>query len=157
MKEFTYPNEVYIKEIDMNVRPYITFAEKKEIAKNMLEVDYMDREFVLNCDILHICAGISNDDNVDYDLLVVNNVMTIICDYCPQIQMGIADIWEFVEKSDSIEATAKRLEEDINVSLQSLVEFMDKASKKIPSQAKLEKAMKYVADKMEVNPNGDNR
>lgn len=113
MKELTMPNEVYIEEFDIKVRPYLTSDEVIAIGQLMVEsANYIEQELVLMVNTLIACTDIPEEDiqDMDIDLMICSGLW----DAVSRRIINVSSPWDYVfHEEDMSIAVAKFLNQTL--------------------------------------------
>ena len=122
MKELKKPENIYLKEYDVTLRPYLTLQEQKAIVDLMMDSDDMfDRKICLISGIIEFCTDITDDLDVDINDVIASGLWHEIedkmFDYIDDIEMA-------VEKYDSMSWAFSKLCDSLTVNINKLAESL---------------------------------
>lgn len=138
MKELKKPENIYLKEYDVTLRPYLTLQEQQAITSLMMDSDDMfDRKIRLISGVIEFCTDITDDLDVDINDVIASGLWYEIedkmCDY-------ITDIKIAVEKYDSMSWVFSKL-------CDSLTENINKLAESLPTEDKFLEVAKTLMEK----------
>lgn len=122
MKELKKPENIYLKEYDVTLRPYLTLQEQKAITDLMMDSDDMfDRKISLISGVIEFCTDITDDLDVDINDVVASGLWHEIedkmFDYITDIEVAVEKYdsmsWVFSKLCDSLTANINKLAESL--------------------------------------------
>lgn len=138
MKELKKPENIYLKEYDVTLRPYLTLQEQQAITGLMMDSDDMfDRKIRLISGIIEFCTDITDDLDVDINDVIASGLWYEIED---KMYDYIADIKIAVEKYDSMSWVFSKL-------CDSLTENINKLAESLPTEDKFLEVAKTLMEK----------
>ena len=81
MKEIKKENKLYLNDYDINVNPYLTYAEIQTIANKVKALDsWAEREETIDMYVLYFATDIgkANIDNYNHDTLLKSGVIDVV-------------------------------------------------------------------------------
>ena len=138
MKELKKPENIYLKEYDVTLRPYLTLQEQQAITDLMMNSDDMfDRKIRLISGVIEFCTDITDDLDVDINDVIASGLWHEIED---KMFDYITDIEIAVEKYDSISWVFSKL-------CDSLTENINKLAESLPTEDKFLEVAKTLMEK----------
>lgn len=138
MKELKKPENIYLKEYDVTLRPYLTLQEQKAITDLMMDSDDMfDRKIRLISGVIEFCTDITDDLDVDINDVIASGLWYEIED---KMYDYITDIKIAVEKYDSMSWVFSKL-------CDSLTENINKLAESLPTEDKFLEVAKTLMEK----------
>ena len=138
MKELKKPENIYLKEYDVTLRPYLTLQEQQAITDLMMGSDDMfDRKIRLISGVIEFCTDITDDLDVDINDVIASGLWHEIED---KMFDYITDIEIAVEKYDSISWAFSKL-------CDSLTENINKLAESLPTEDKFLEVAKTLMEK----------
>lgn len=138
MKELKKPENIYLKEYDVTLRPYLTLQEQKAITDLMMDSDDMfDRKISLISGVIEFCTDVTDDLDIDINDIVASGLWHEIED---KMFDYITDIEIAVEKYDSISWVFSKL-------CDSLTENINKLAESLPTEDKFLEVAKTLMEK----------
>lgn len=138
MKELKKPENIYLKEYDVTLRPYLTLQEQQAITDLMMDSDDMfDRKIRLISGVIEFCTDITDDLDVDINDVIASGLWHEIED---KMFDYITDIEIAVEKYDSISWVFSKL-------CDSLTENINKLAESLPTEDKFLEVAKTLMEK----------
>lgn len=138
MKELKKPENIYLKEYDVTLRPYLTLQEQQAITSLMMDSDDMfDRKIRLISGVIEFCTDITDDLDVDINDVIASGLWHEIED---KMFDYITDIEIAVEKYDSISWVFSKL-------CDSLTENINKLAESLPTEDKFLEVAKTLMEK----------
>ena len=138
MKELKKPENIYLKEYDVTLRPYLTLQEQQAITDLMMNSDDMfDRKIRLISGVIEFCTDITDDLDVDINDVIASGLWHEIED---KMLDYITDIEIAVEKYDSISWVFSKL-------CDSLTENINKLAESLPTEDKFLEVAKILMEK----------
>lgn len=132
IKELTVPQEIYIEEFDIKVRPFLTYAEIEAIGEEMLACpNELLQNLSLMLNVLKCCTDIpkeyitminedktNNEQFLGFDLIVLSGLWGAVekCMY-----KSTSQVWDYVYDLENKDRAIARF---VN---QTLPEYLDKA------------------------------
>lgn len=122
MKELKKPENIYLKEYDVTLRPYLTLQEQQAITDLMMNSDDMfDRKIRLISGVIEFCTDITDDLDVDINDVIASGLWHEIedkmFDYIVDIEMAVEKYdsmsWVFSKLCDSLTANINKLAESL--------------------------------------------
>ena len=122
MKELKKPENIYLKEYDVTLRPYLTLQEQQAITDLMMDSDDMfDRKIRLISGVIEFCTDITDDLDVDINDVIASGLWHEIedkmFDYITDIEMAVEKYdsisWVFSKLCDSLTANINKLAESL--------------------------------------------
>lgn len=122
MKELKKPENIYLEEYDVTLRPYLTLQEQKAITNLMMDSDDMfDRKISLISGVIEFCTDITDDLDVDINDVVASGLWHEIedkmFDYITDIEVAVEKYdsmsWVFSKLCDSLTANINKLAESL--------------------------------------------
>lgn len=128
MKELEYPKNMKLENFDIEVRPYLYLSEKRQIVEQMLAItNPFDRELCMWSIIFSVCCGI--DEGADYDLLCATGLKGAVGDI----------LWRDINEINNIVGEYESTPRLVTAFLNDMSNLADKAVKKVPTGARLDK------------------
>lgn len=138
MKELKKPENIYLKEYDVTLRPYLTLQEQQAITSLMMDSDDMfDRKIRLISGVIEFCTDITDDLDVDINDVIASGLWYEIED---KMYDYITDIKIAVEKYDSMSWVFSKL-------CDSLTENINKLAESLPTEDKFLEVAKTLMEK----------
>lgn len=138
MKELKKPENIYLEEYDVTLRPYLTLQEQNAITDLMMNSDDMfDRKIRLISGVIEFCTDITDDLDVDINDIIASGLWHEIED---KMFDYITDIEIAVEKYDSISWVFSKL-------CDSLTENINKLAESLPTEDKFLEVAKTLMEK----------
>lgn len=138
MKELKKPENIYLKEYDVTLRPYLTLQEQQAITSLMMDSDDMfDRKIRLISGVIEFCTDITDDLDVDINDVIASGLWYEIED---KMYDYIIDIKIAVEKYDSMSWVFSKL-------CDSLTENINKLAESLPTEDKFLEVAKTLMEK----------
>jgi hypothetical protein len=138
MKELKKPANIYLKEYDVTLRPYLTLQEQQAITSLMMDSDDMfDRKIRLISGVIEFCTDITDDLDVDINDVIASGLWYEIED---KMYDYITDIKIAVEKYDSMSWVFSKL-------CDSLTENINKLAESLPTEDKFLEVAKTLMEK----------
>lgn len=138
MKELKKPENIYLEEYDVTLRPYLTLQEQQAITDLMMNSDDMfDRKIRLISGVIEFCTDITDDLDVDINDVIASGLWHEIED---KMFDYITDIEIAVEKYDSISWVFSKL-------CDSLTENINKLAESLPTEDKFLEVAKTLMEK----------
>lgn len=138
MKELKKPENIYLEEYDVTLRPYLTLQEQRAITDLMMDSDDMfDRKIRLISGVIEFCTDITDDLDVDINDVIASGLWHEIED---KMFDYITDIEIAVEKYDSISWVFSKL-------CDSLTENINKLAESLPTEDKFLEVAKTLMEK----------
>lgn len=138
MKELKKPENIYLKEYDVTLRPYLTLQEQQAITDLMMNSDDMfDRKIRLISGVIEFCTDITDDLDVDINDVIASGLWHEIED---KMSGYITDVEIAVEKYDSISLAFSKL-------CDSLTENINKLAEALPTEDKFLEVAKTLMGK----------
>lgn len=138
MKELKKPENIYLEEYDVTLRPYLTLQEQQAITDLMMDSDDMfDRKIRLISGVIEFCTDITDDLDVDINDVIASGLWHEIED---KMFDYITDIEIAVEKYDSISWVFSKL-------CDSLTENINKLAESLPTEYKFLEVAKTLMEK----------
>lgn len=138
MQELKKPENIYLEEYDVTLRPYLTLQEQKAITDLMMNSDDMfDRKIRLISGVIEFCTDITDDLDVDINDIIASGLWHEIED---KMFDYITDIEIAVEKYDSISWVFSKL-------CDSLTENINKLAESLPTEDKFLEVAKTLTEK----------
>lgn len=138
MKELKKPENIYLKEYDVTLRPYLTLQEQQAITGLMMDSDDMfDRKIRLISGVIEFCTDITDDLDVDINDVIASGLWHEIED---KMSGYITDVEIAVEKYDSISWAFSKL-------CDSLTENINKLAESLPTEDKFLEVAKTLMEK----------
>lgn len=138
MKELKKPENIYLEEYDVTLRPYLTLQEQQAITDLMMNSDDMfDRKIRLISGVIEFCTDITDDLDVDINDVIASGLWHEIED---KMLDYITDIEIAVEKYDSISWVFSKL-------CDSLTENINKLAESLPTEDKFLEVAKILMEK----------
>lgn len=138
MQELKKPENIYLEEYDVTLRPYLTLQEQKAITDLMMNSDDMfDRKIRLISGVIEFCTDITDDLDVDINDIIASGLWHEIED---KMFDYITDIEIAVEKYDSISWVFSKL-------CDSLTENINKLAESLPTEDKFLEVAKTLMEK----------
>ena len=110
IKDLTIPENVYVEEFDINVRPYLLVEDIINIGNTMVECsDIETQKLVLMMNVLGLCTDIpkekltmteneENEDFLGFDLIILSGLW----DAVEGLVFNIDDVWDYVDDKENI-------------------------------------------------------
>lgn len=122
MKELKKPENIYLKEYDVTLRPYLTLQEQQAITDLMMNSDDMfDRKIRLISGVIEFCTDITDDLDVDINDVIASGLWHEIED---KMFDYIVDIKLVVEKYDSMSWVFSKLCDSLTANINKLAESL---------------------------------
>lgn len=138
MKELKKPENIYLKEYDVTLRPYLTLQEQQAITSLMMDSDDMfDRKIRLISGVIEFCTDITDDLDVDINDVIASGLWYEIED---KMYDYITDIKIAVKKYDSMSWVFSKL-------CDSLTENINKLAESLPTEDKFLEVAKTLMEK----------
>lgn len=138
MKELKKPENIYLKEYDVTLRPYLTLQEQQAITDLMMNSDDMfDRKIRLISGVIEFCTDITDDLDVDINDVIASGLWYEIED---KMYDYITDIKIAVKKYDSMSWVFSKL-------CDSLTENINKLAESLPTEDKFLEVAKTLMEK----------
>lgn len=132
MKEITNISSIYLREYDINVTPYLTYAQIQSIVNAVCKFDtWAERQQNIDVLILHFATDLTDDEIEQYghDLLIQTGVI----DEVKTNIKNLNQIYEAIEYTQSTQRALNQIVKElpkIMEPLRKVMEHGDKLSKK---------------------------
>lgn len=159
MKQVTTPENIILKDFDIEVTPYLTLKEQQMIVKTMLSTDnYLEQQQLMVAGIIYTCTNLldgeveldaenpqPNAKQYTYEDLVYSGVWEALLKECPYIKQAIKDIHICVKKLQSMETAMVPVLDSVTTLFDKGTEFMDTVREIIQSKEFGEKVVGAIA------------
>lgn len=145
VKELKTPNNIYIEEFDVKVRPYLTVDEIMDIGETLLLAENtVVQQALLMTSVFNVCTDIPkeyimqptdeddepNEDFMGYDLMIQSGLWGAVANI---LSDSIDQIWEYVnDKEDASKAVSRFINNDLTSLIERVMELLTKWEKKMP-------------------------
>lgn len=139
MKELKRPENIYLEEYDVNLRPYLTLQEQQTIVNLLMNSDdLIDRKIRLITGIVEFCTDIpTDDDSIDINDIIISGLWGTIYgkmyEYIEEVNLA-------VERYDSMDFAFSKL---ANMA----IEQLDKLADALPNENQLMEIAKKLLEK----------
>lgn len=138
MKELKRPENVYLGEYDVNLRPYLTLQEQEAIVSLMLNSDdLIERKIKLITGIIEFCTDIPTDSDVDINDIIISGLWGTI--YGKMYQY-VEEVEDMVGRYDSMDFAFSKL---ANMA----IEELNKLANALPNENQLTEIVKKLLEK----------
>lgn len=138
MKELKRPENVYLGEYDVNLRPYLTLQEQEAIVSLMLNSDdLIERKIKLITGIIEFCTDIPTDSDVDINDIIISGLWGTI--YGKMYQY-VEEVEDMVGRYDSMDFAFSKL---ANMA----IEELNKLANALPNENQLAEIVKKLLEK----------
>ena len=147
MKDLMMPNEVYIEEFDITVRPYLRFDEIMSIGALMVGAEsYTEQELTLIVNTLVQCTPLTTEDVDEMDLdEVVQSGLWRAIENCI---VNIESVWDYVYHEEDINVAVAKF---LNSTVPTLVNtYIDRLPKQEAWDEVIEKLPKSLNEILEI-------
>lgn len=139
MKELKRPENIYLEEYDVNLRPYLALQEQQTIVNLLMNSDdLIDRKIRLITGIVEFCTDIpTDDDSIDVNDIIISGLWGTIYgkmyEYIEEVNLA-------VERYDSMDFAFSKL---ANMA----IEQLDKLADALPNENQLMEIAKKLLEK----------
>lgn len=144
MKELKAPENVKIKEFDIEVRPYLLSQDIMDIGESMLKFDNrVEQDLCLMVGVLERCTDISKEtmDKTPLDLFINSGLWTKVRDTV----VGVGDIYAYVEHKENFYKTMAR---EIPAFLDRAIDVLSEFNSKLSNSEDLGKKLKELPNEI---------
>lgn len=146
-EEMKLPEDLFINQLGVSVKPYLTLGEVRLIGDKMTETDdWCEREIILNQYILQFCVREADEfDGMEYEAIKHSGTFDAIKGCVTNIE----DVWCYVEQATSVR-------KELGDFLKAIVDLATRAEKKIPVAEELKKSLEAF-QKLQEREEGDDK
>lgn len=147
MKNFGLPLEKYNSNIDVKVRPYLTYNDIIDIAETALRCDnVMEQEICIALNSIEACCKDINVEELDIDEVMWGGIWDEIRPMIENVHL----VWDYIERKDNASvAIANFFNNTLAEFMENLEKNMDKYVKHMPTQKDWEKIVKEMPKSLE--------
>lgn len=155
MIELTMPNEIYLEDFDVRVRPYLTAEEVISIGTLMVDANNRtEQELILMVNVLMVCTDIPEDvlNGENVDLLFHSGLWRTVAEKVS----GIYQVWDYVYyEQDMDRAVAKFLNTTLPNMLDKYIDRLPKDDEWNEVIDKLPKSLNEILELAKEDGNAD--